>query len=157
MEEIVEGPTARQMATLKGPNLHDQYPLIFMGQVWFLCSLKEASALCYILMTPTFTSTALTSRFTCVAASSTPPMVNLKISQTCLPKTGFLIFTNPVLPKMSTSSSRSLKFTFNTSFLKLHINQSTNSSLYLWKSPESDYLSSYPPLLFQYKPVLVYS
>lgn len=48
------------------------------------------------------------------------------------PKTGFLIFTNPVLPKMSTSSSRSLRFTFHTSFLKHHINQSTNPSLHLW-------------------------
>lgn len=55
-----------------------------------------------------------------VCTPSTPPMV----SQTHLSETVLLnIFTNPVLPKTSTSSSKSLRIIFNSSFLKHHINQ----------------------------------
>lgn len=81
------------------------------------------------------------SRFTCTAASSTPPMLYLKHSCPSIP----LIFTNPVLSKTSTFSGESFRIIFNPSFLKHHINQSTNPNVSTFEThPESAHSSPYP-------------
>lgn len=109
----------------------------------FFCPLKTALAPCHGPMTPTFTSKAATSSpDSHVWLPLIPPMVYSQgISNSPTPNCSLGHFHKPSSPK-DLHFLKSLRIIFNSSFLKHHINQSTDHIISTFEiHPESGHLS----------------